>query len=167
MAELDAVRAGLLRLAGRSPAGLAIGLHLEYVAPRHLFQTYPECWKKVYSARGLVLHDPTVRWGLSEVGIVAWSELQDRDDTGVLAQAAQFGMAFGITISIDCGGTRSLGSFARPDREFSESEVKALDVDFTTLHRLTGAMHRSDSSALAKLKNLSVDLVNEHSRSHA
>lgn len=166
MAELDEVRAALTRLVKRSPAGLAIGLHLEYIAPRHLFRTYPRCWDETYSARGLVLHDPTVIWGLSEVGIIAWSELHGRDDAGVFAQAARFGMAFGITISIDCGGSRSLGSFARPDREFSAREVTALEDDFTILHRLTNLAYRADTATLAKLKDLSVDLVDQHHRAH-
>ncbi len=50
------------------PSGYAIALHIRYTTPAFLFQTYPKEWMEYYSQNGLVLHDPTVRWGLANTG---------------------------------------------------------------------------------------------------
>lgn len=162
MHELGKIRAALTRLVERSRSGFAIGLHLEYASPRYLFQTYPKSWSEVYSARGYLLYDPAVLWGLSETGSIAWSELSDRDDTGVLAHAAQFGMVFGVTISKDFGELRSLGSFARPDREFTDLEIKELDKELTSLHRLTHPSRGIDPSELSDIQEYLLGISNQN-----
>lgn len=120
-----------------APTGYAAALHINYTTPDFLFQTYPADWLALYSQRGMVMKDPTVLWGFENVGTVRWSDLASLDEAGVMKEAARFGMAFGVTVSVEQGGTRSIASLSRGEREFTDGEIaKAADM-ITHLHELT------------------------------
>lgn len=120
-----------------APAGYAIGLHVRFTSPTYLFQTYPAAWNEHYSANGLVMQDPTVAWGFSETGARRWSDLMSQDAANVLGQAAEFGLVFGVMVSSLQNGSRSLGGFARADREFSDEEMERLTALMDAVHALT------------------------------
>lgn len=124
-------------LAARAPAGFALGLHIRFTSPTYLFQTYPLAWQEYYSANGLVMRDPIVAWGMTQEGSTRWSALADEDLSGVLTAAADHGLCYGASVAVVDGGSRSVGGFARADREFTDGEIAALEGAVSTLHKLT------------------------------
>lgn len=143
----------------RSPAGCAIGLHIRFTSPRFMFQSYPKRWLDEYSGAGLFAKDPTVHWGMSNVGWVLWSDLERIDDRGVLDRARDYEIMNGVTIALVIDGSRSIASFARSDRDYERAEIAELQRIFEALHRATaGLQELTDADRLA-LQDLSVRLT--------
>ena len=99
------VAALLHDLDARSPAGCAIGLHIRFTTPLYMFQSYPKRWMDQYAGRGLLVVDPTVHWGMNNVGSVRWRDLESIDTHGVLDRARDFGIMNGVTIALLLDGT--------------------------------------------------------------
>jgi LuxR family transcriptional regulator len=158
MTAFDVVEANIARLASTSSAGFAIGLHLEFTTSKYIFQHYSRAWMEEYSRRGLILADPTVRWGIENEGWVRWSDLAAIDAAGVLAAAAEFGLKFGVSISVVGATSRSLGSFASVDREFTEAEIAAFSESLREMHEVTAGV-QPDSSDDLKIKRLASTLA--------
>jgi LuxR family transcriptional regulator, quorum-sensing system regulator SdiA len=158
MTAFDAVEDSLNQLATSSPAGFAIGLHLEFTTSKYIFQHYSRTWMEEYSRRGLILIDPTVRWGIENEGWIRWSDLAALDSGGVLAAAAEFGLTYGVSISVVGPSSRSLGSFATSEREFTEAEIAALAENLRRMHDSTADVV-PDSSEDLKLKRLASSLA--------
>ncbi|MFQ6776778.1 autoinducer binding domain-containing protein [Cereibacter sphaeroides] len=118
-------------------AGYFLGLHVRFTSPLITMQSYREDWIEYYTEKGYVIYDPTIRWALSETGHRRWSDLSEQDSRGVFAAAAQFDLRFGVTCSWGARESRSLGSFARSDREFTDREVELIFSLFQRLHELT------------------------------
>ncbi|MBL4812994.1 MAG: autoinducer binding domain-containing protein [Rhodobacteraceae bacterium] len=121
-----------------------------------MFQTYPKPWIDYYSQNGLVMLDPTVRWGFENVGQIRWSKLAANDSDGVLALSAEHGLKFGLTYSFGPADRRSIASFARSDREFTDEEVTSL---YTQTDALTAAIDqagRLDDQTQGYLRKMSV-----------
>ncbi len=113
----------------------------------------------MYSEKGLVLKDPTVLWGFSNTGVARWHELEDIDDTGLLALAREFGLVFGFTFAIDQKSGKSITSFARSDRDFSEEEISEISAIIQKLHEHTADAHEFSANEMAQLKKLSVEFT--------
>ncbi len=143
-------------LSGLAPAGYAIALHVRFTTPTYLFQTYPEAWSDHYSAAGLVMQDPTVAWAFEQTGVVRWRDLAASDAAGVLAAAARHGLGFGFTLSQDRGASRSLSSFSRNDRDFTDAEIAAITRLSDELHDLTLATTGLGEATRDDLRRLSV-----------
>jgi LuxR family transcriptional regulator len=148
----------LERLASRSSAGFAIGLHVRFSTPRYFFQKYGRDWIDLYTSRGFLLQDPIVRWGMTHTGITTWTDLRADDPAGVLTEAARFGMAYGICLSIVEQGSRSLAGFARSDREFTEAEIAAMRPIFSDLHAVTLGVETLSPEDHAELQKMSIFL---------
>ncbi|MEL6607853.1 MAG: autoinducer binding domain-containing protein [Pseudomonadota bacterium] len=140
------------------PGGYAVALHVKFTTPRYLFQTYPETWNAHYTQNGYVMQDPTVHWGFQNTGIKPWADLKDHDPAGILAQAAEFGLAFGFTYATDAGGSRSVTSFARADRSYTAEECAAIAAVIDTLHAVTGEDRELTAEDKATLRLRSVVL---------
>lgn len=159
MTQRASIAALLEDLDRRSPAGFAIALHVRFTTPTFLFQTYPKRWMDHYSAAGLVMNDPTVHWGFSNIGHIRWSALEAIDSAGVLEQAKDFGIMNGVTIAVLLSGSRSISSFARADREFCDLEMTELEDGLARLHVATlGQESLSDSDRQA-LTEMSIRLT--------
>lgn len=143
----------------RSPAGCAIGLHIRFTTPRYMFQSYPKRWMDQYSGSGLFAQDPTVRWGMSNVGWILWGDLEPIDSHGVLERAKDFGIMNGVTIALLIEGSRSIASFARSDRDYERSEITDLELIFKNLHRTTASFEALTDDDRLALKDLSVRLT--------
>lgn len=143
----------------RSPAGCAIGLHIRFTTPRYMFQSYPKRWMDQYSSSGLMVQDPTVRWGMSNVGWVRWGDLEGIDSHGVLDRAKDYGIMNGVTIALLIEGSRSIASFARSDRDYEADEIEELGQDFKDLHRATANLQALSEADQLALKDLSVRLT--------
>jgi LuxR family transcriptional regulator len=135
----------------RSPAGCAIALHVRFSTPTFMFQTYPKRWLDHYSAKGLLMHDPVARWGLQNVGNIRWSALEAIDDRGVMEQARDFGLMNGVAIAIVSRGSRSIGGFARADREYDDEEIILMSQMLEALHDATEALSAAEREALTEL----------------
>jgi LuxR family transcriptional regulator, quorum-sensing system regulator SdiA len=154
MTARDDIALLLHELDRRSPAGFAIALHIRFARPTLLFQTYPRRWTDHYNAAGLVMHDPTVRWGMQNVGTIRWSGLEGIDPHGVLDAARSHGIMNGISIAHVTAASRSIASFARADRDFGDEEMSELQALFVRLHEdtaETGTIGEADRQALDEL----------------
>jgi LuxR family transcriptional regulator len=158
MTAYDAVEESLNQLASISPAGFAIGLHLEFTTSKYIFQHYSRSWMEEYSRRGLILMDPTVRWGIENAGWIRWSDLAAADTGGVLIAAADFGLKYGVSISVVGPSSRSLGSFASSEREFTEAEIAELSASLRQMHDSTAEVEPESNEDL-KLKRLASSLA--------
>lgn len=149
----------LSRLDQLCPAGYAIALHISYTTPKFLFQTYDRKWMEVYSKQGLVLKDPTVAWGFGNTGIIRWNDLNELDDSGVLALAKTFGLNFGFTFAIDHGGSKSITSFARNDSEFSDSQIDEISDIIQRLHKYTAKIEEISPIEVEQLRKMSIEFT--------
>ena len=149
----------LAEMQGLCTAGFAVALHVKFTSPRFLFQTYDPVWAKIYSEKGLVMQDPTVKWALQNEGMIDWHVLEDDDPAEVIRQAHEHGIKFGITLSLSEGGSRSIASFTRRDSAFSDEEKQALLGLFPRLHRITNIDEDAERSLTDLLKRLSVELT--------
>lgn len=159
MSRTTSIAAQLHELDRRSPAGFAIALHIRFTRPALLFQSYARRWLDRYSADGLVVHDPTVRWGLQNTGHVRWSALEAIDDKGVLERAKDFGLMNGAAVAVVSDGSRSIASFARADREYDDAEMAELEARLAELHRATLGLEEMDEAERQALTELSVRLT--------
>jgi LuxR family transcriptional regulator, quorum-sensing system regulator SdiA len=159
MGQRASIAALLHDLDQQSPAGFAIALHIRFTTPTYLFQTYPKRWMDYYSSAGLVVHDPTVHWGLQNVGHVRWADLEAIDGEGVLEKAKDFGIMNGVAISVFMSGSRSIASFARADREYEEIEMAELEDVLAQLHRATIGLSQLSESDQRALTELSIKLT--------
>ncbi|MCO4848318.1 MAG: autoinducer binding domain-containing protein [Yoonia sp.] len=143
-------------------AGFALAFHVRFTTPTFLFQTYASDWLDHYSQNGFVMSDPTVAWGFENTGAIKWSELAEQDTMNVLTKAAEFGLKYGTACGVEAGESRSLGSFARADREFDADETKMLVDMMTKLHMLTANIKTISPETNAALRTMSVQFT--HSR---
>lgn len=141
-AEMDmSIRLGmdleLHQLALLAPAGYFLGLHIRFTAPLMTFQTYDQAWLDHYTENGFVLRDPMTAWGFSRIGSIRWSDPSLPDPFGLFKEAAKFGLNYGFTIACGPIKSRTIGSFARPDREFTDSEIALAHTIVLRLHDVT------------------------------
>lgn len=153
------IRNTLAKLQHLSSGGFALAFHVRYTTPSFLFQTYPKSWLDYYSQNGLVLSDPTVAWGFENTGAIRWSVLAYSDTADVLKKAAEFDLNFGLTCAIDDGPHRSIGSFARADREFNDDESALLVAEMAKLHKLTADLKTLSPETAAQLRMMSVQFT--------
>lgn len=154
MSSRASIAALLQDLDGRSPAGLAIALHIRFTRPTYLFQTYPKRWIDHYSSTGMMVYDPLVRWGLQNVGRVRWADLEDIDVRGVLEEAKDYGLMNGVCLALVHSGSRTIAGFARADRDYVEAEVDEIEEVLARLHEATlgfGDLDPDDKQALTDL----------------
>jgi LuxR family transcriptional regulator, quorum-sensing system regulator SdiA len=120
-----------------APAGYSIGLHIRFTSPLLMFQTYDQAWLDHYTECGYVLRDPMVAWGFSREGCIRWSDPSLLDPFGLFKEAATFGLLFGATVACGSIRSRTIASFARSDREFTDAEMATLMAKVVGLHGIT------------------------------
>lgn len=140
----------------RAQSGFAVALHVRFTTPTYLFQTYPEAWSDHYSTAGLVMQDPTVFWAFEHTGVIRWRELAAADTAGVLAAAARYGLGYGFTLSQDRGGSRSLSSFSRDDRDFTDAEIAGIVALADELHDMTAGGDSLSGATREDLRRMAV-----------
>ncbi|PVA08025.1 autoinducer binding domain-containing protein [Thalassorhabdomicrobium marinisediminis] len=161
MPELSKIKSHLETMEAMSPSGFAIAFHIRLTSPDFLFQTYPKAWTDTYSEKGYVMVDPIVRWGLSETGSKRWSSLKHLDDHDIFAQSQEHEMGFGVAISTETDGSRSVAGFARNDREFTDEEIEELSRCVKHLHDLTASKTGMSDDLRARLHDLSVKMTHQ------
>lgn len=128
---------GLAKLDQLAPAGYALGLHIRFASAQIMVQTYDPRWIEIYTSRGYMLCDPLVSWGFGTEGSIRWSALDYPDPHRVMEQAKEFGLNYGVAVSHGATSSRSIGGFARSDREFTDDEIEAIVDLIRVLHRET------------------------------
>ncbi|WP_435703121.1 autoinducer binding domain-containing protein [Yoonia sp.] len=151
--ELDLSRV-LGEFKDRSESGYAMGLHIDFTTPAYFFQSYPREWLEHYSKAGLLMNDPTVAWCFENSGSCRWSDLDD--PAGVLEQAAEYGMRYGVVYATTSGGSHSMSGFARSDREFTDEEIAELVDLFEKMHVATQDQAALSPQTVAQLKKMSI-----------
>jgi len=137
-----------------APTGYALGIHIEYTTPKFMFQTYPKDWLDYYSKNGLVMSDPMVAWAFQEVGALRWSALED--PAGVMAKAAEFGMKYGVVVSVVSDDSRTICGFANAEREFTDDEITQIEASVKRIHDNTADTARLDPQTVEQLKKMSI-----------
>jgi len=125
---------GLSRLTELAPKGFALGLHIRFASAHIMIQTYDPRWIEVYTEKGYMLCDPLVSWGFGNEGAVRWSQIDHPDPHDVLGQAAAYGLVYGVAVSYGPVSSRTIGGFAREDREFTDAEIAAIQASVRQLH---------------------------------
>lgn len=125
---------GLSRLTELAPKGYALGLHIRFASAHIMIQTYDPRWIEVYTEKGYMLCDPLVSWGFGNEGVVRWSAIDHPDPHNVFGQAAAFGLTYGVAVSHGAVASRTIGGFARSDREFTDAEMAAIQAIVRQLH---------------------------------
>ncbi|WP_371171224.1 autoinducer binding domain-containing protein [Aliiroseovarius sp. 2305UL8-7] len=125
---------GLARLTDLAPKGYALGLHIRHASAHVMIQTYDPRWSQIYTERGYMLADPMVFWGFGNEGTIRWSEINLPDPHGIMMQAAGYGLRYGICVSHGPTSSRSIGGFAREDREFSDDDIDEIHTLVRELH---------------------------------
>lgn len=120
-----------------SPGGYSIGLHIRFTSPLFMFQTYDQAWLYHYTENGFVLRDPMVAWGFSTTGTIRWSDKSLPDPFGLFAEAARYGLHYGATVACGPIKSRTIASFGRSDREFSDSEIVSVAGIVERMHNMT------------------------------
>lgn len=134
MSDVQGLDQGLAKLADLSPKGYALGLHIRYASAHLMIQTYDARWTEIYTGKGYMLADPTVFWGFGTEGAIRWSALDLPDPHDILGQAASFGLTYGVVVSFGPTASRTIGGFARGDREFNDIEIAEIQDVVQDLH---------------------------------
>lgn len=135
MARVNGLDFGLAKLSELCPAGYALGLHIRFASAQIMVNTYDPLWIEVYTRHGYMLCDPLVSWGFGTEGVVRWSALDHPDPHRVMDQARDYGLRYGIAVSHGPVSSRTIGGFARSDREFSDPEINEIVDLVRVLHR--------------------------------
>ncbi len=133
--EFTSLELGLARLRRLAPSGYALGLHIRFASAMIMVQTYDAAWIERYTSRGYMLCDPIVSWGFSCTGATRWSEMNFPDPHQIMAQSASFGLKFGVAVAHGEVSSRTIGGFARSDREFTDAEINQIHETVRLLHR--------------------------------
>ena len=123
-----------------APSGYYVALRIGFAFPMEEVNEFPPDWVLHYTRHRFMLFDPVVKWAYSNVGMIRWSEIPIEDPKKIVAQAQTFGMRYGITVSVfdsNADAQRSFASFTRPDREYTDLEVKLLQAYLTRRHNET------------------------------
>lgn len=142
-----------------APAGYYVAVRIGFAFPVEERNHLPPEWVARYTAEGMMLHDPVVKWVYAHTGAIRWSTLESEDSRGVLHKAAQYGLRYGVAVCCrdrDGAGLRSFGMFARADREYANDEIALLQLYIRQLHdSLTPPKNltHAELEALAMVKN--------------
>jgi LuxR family transcriptional regulator len=142
----------LRKLEKIAPAGYVLGLHIRYNSATLMFRTYPQDWMDVYTQNGYMQSDPLVVWGVSNQGCSRWSALTVPDPNEVLKQARGFNLNYGIAVSCGLPTSRTIGGFAKADREFTDQEMQDVHDIVLQMHNETAPAVNLTGTQVAALR---------------
>ncbi|AXC49388.1 LuxR family transcriptional regulator [Paracoccus suum] len=128
------VQAALPNLGKLAPSGYFLGFHIRFAAPLIQYQTYSQAWADRYAMNAYALRDPVIAWGFSTTGACRWSVLPVPDPFGILKDAANHGLKYGLTVSYGAITSRSIACLAHDEREFTDTEVEMISTTIRRLH---------------------------------
>jgi len=113
-----------------APTGWIMGFNLTYRGPEHLYNAYPEAWRKIYEDRNYFFGDPIAMWTMTHDGAVRWSAVRIPDLRGVMVGAKKYKLNYGVAISRKVAGKRSFLTLSHPEREFTDDEISRCTAKF-------------------------------------
>ena len=123
-----------------APAGFYVALRVGFSFPEEELNSLPETWVEFYTAHGLVVHDPAMKWVYSNTGVARIEEIPEPDQHRIRAHAEIFGLTHGAAVSVlgpNDRGRRSYGLFYREDQAFPDEDLARLDRIMQRLHKGT------------------------------
>ena len=120
-----------------APAGFYLALHVGYAFPEREINRLPLGWIEFYTVRGLLVHDPVMRWIYANTGAMRIEDLTIPDPEGVLIYARRFGLRYGAVVSVHRKGDdrhRSYATFYRVERPYTLAELSSLQERIEALH---------------------------------
>ncbi|WP_417248496.1 autoinducer binding domain-containing protein [Celeribacter sp.] len=154
MSTAQQLSAGYAKLAALSPTGYLVALHIRQASPLHTHLTMSADWVKVYNENSLALCDPLIAWSLSTEGAIRWSAVDFPDPFDVFGKAAQFGLRYGLGVSIGEISSRTLVSCSRGDREYTDSEIAEIQAVSVDLHKASVPPHTLTTAQLHALRSI-------------
>lgn len=142
-----------------APAGFFVALRIGYLFPQVEENAMPAAWVERYNRMGYMPRDPLIRWLHARVGAVRWGATGLDDPAGVLADAAAHGLRYGVALAlVEAGGEgrRSIGTFARADREYTDGEIAELMQRFVAVseaNRPPAVLTRAEREALSMVRD--------------
>ena len=133
--------------------GFAVAIHIRYTRPTLLYQTYNREWADHYSEMGYMMSDPTVHWGLANVGSMDWDRLAAQDPEGVIKAARDYGLANGWTYATGPATSRSLGSMTR-SIPFTTADRDVIRAIIDDIHAETEGFDTFPQDLQESLRNL-------------
>lgn len=146
--DLERYELGLL-----APMGYYVGLHIRFASPLMVLASYPKSWMDHYTREAYVLRDPILAWGFSTEGTIRWSDIPVPDHANVLGQGKDYGLNYGVSVSVGEMKSRTIGSVARDDREYTDAEMARITKAIHKLHKVT---EPPDSLTPAQIEALSL-----------
>lgn len=150
---------GLEELDQLAPSGHYIALRIGFAFPMEEVNALPPDWVAHYTKNRFALFDPVLRWSYANVGAIRWSAFDIDDPKRIIAQASTFGMRYGVTVSVfdsTADAQRSFASFTRPDREYTDLEMKLLQAFLMRRHKDTAPptnLTKAELEALGMVKD--------------
>ncbi len=129
----DLVKIELETIKEQATAGFFIGLFLDFSGPSTSIFGYKSDWINHYSENNYVVSDPSFAWAVSNDGTIRWSELYV-GETDIRSSMAEHGLLYGATASVLYNKKRSLATFSRSDREFTDQELVLLYRSVKKIH---------------------------------
>ncbi|PFG62236.1 LuxR family transcriptional regulator [Thioclava sp. ES.031] len=120
-----------------APEGCYVAIRVGFYAPEVEMNLFSAEWIDHYTRIGGALSDPLLHWARDNSGHAHWHEISVPGKTSILADYERFGLSHGCVVSIpgsDEVPKRSVGIFARHDRNFSASELSKLEQALKNLH---------------------------------
>lgn len=137
MSGTSAIEPVLEELTKLAPAGYFVGLHIRFASPLLTFQTYARRWQDHYTEQAYALRDPIIAWGFATEGVSRWSDIKIPDPFGILRQAAEYGLKYGVVVSCGPLRSRTIAGASRSDREFDPREMGRIEQLIREMHDLT------------------------------
>lgn len=124
------------RMSRLADAGFYVALHAGFSFPRQEVNRLPTEWIEYYSVRGLLVHDPVMRWVYSTTGVARWSSITTPDPQKIMRAAEKHGLTNGVAMCIAGeAGYRSYANFFHKGRPFTDLEIAQLFDIMKSLHR--------------------------------
>lgn len=111
-----------------APSGFTLAFNVGFQGAELFRSTFSKNWQDRYESRAYYFTDPVLIWSITKVGVKRWSEIRLPDVRGVMKEATQFDLKFGVVIATNTGGSKSVLTAARADREFSDDELDLLQA---------------------------------------
>lgn len=134
MAKLQEMKERIDRIAD---AGFYLALRVGFSFPEEELNALPANWVEFYTAHGLVVHDPALKWVYGNTGATRTCDISLPDPQQILGRARVFGLEHGAVVSVvtpSDRGRRSYGLFYRAKEPFTDSELGDLQDLVRQLH---------------------------------
>ncbi|KEO54950.1 helix-turn-helix transcriptional regulator [Thioclava pacifica] len=124
-----------------APAGFYVAIRVGFYSPELEMNHFSPEWIDHYTRVGGALSDPLLQWARDNAGHAHWRDIALALKSQVLNDYARFGLGHSCVVSV-LGSRenpkRSVGIFARRERDFNASELAEFEAILKNLHEDSG-----------------------------